>query len=177
MLPHIPDAELQKAASDSFDAFLQLVCDATLTANGGALTADTMPSFSPDQITLTAYKMLHEELVGGGFVQLIHNGLGPFIFLNPFAKAIRLWGQALDDVELGEELHAFSKQLYRGRELFEQYGNAIAAPCTYDEFVALYEQYPDFDTLDEYFVEHEEQITYAVAAYVDAHLADFAIVD
>ena len=57
----------------------------------GELTAETMTRLSADEMTLLAYSILREELLEGGFVQLIQNGYGPFIFLNPFAKAMRLW--------------------------------------------------------------------------------------
>ena len=39
--------------------------------------------------------------------------------------------------------------------------------------MALFEQYPEFDDLDDEFVEEEENITSAVAYYVDEHMTDF----
>ena len=39
--------------------------------------------------------------------------------------------------------------------------------------MALFEQYPDFDDLDDEFVETEEAITSTIAFYIDAHLDDF----
>jgi len=42
--------------------------------------------------------------------------------------------------------------------------------------MALFEQYPAFDDLDDTFVEAEEDITAAIALYVDAHLSDFVSV-
>ena len=46
---------------------------------------------SPDQITLYAFLTLRQEMSEGGLLQLLYNGYGPFIFENPFAKAMRLW--------------------------------------------------------------------------------------
>ena len=57
---------------------------------GGELTVQTIPLLRSDETTLLAYAILRQELLEGGFVQLIQNGYGPFIFLNPFAKALRL---------------------------------------------------------------------------------------
>ena len=96
--------------------------------------------------------------------------MGPFIFLNPFAKAMRLWGEGQDN----EVLHDFSRLIYKGRKLFEQYGDALTQPCTDEEFMALYEQYPAFDDLDDTFIENEEDITAAIAHYIDDHLDRFA---
>ena len=101
----------------------------------------------------------------GGFIQLIHNGYGPFIFLNPFAKAMRLWG-ARD----------FCNLIYEGRKLYEKYGEQLTCDCTDDEFMALYEQYEEFDELDDEFIDMEEAVTDIVAHYIDDHIGDFVTV-
>lgn len=166
----IPEKDIIAAAAEGMDAFLDLFCQRLLDSIGGELNANTMPQLNGEQITLLAYHMLREEVMDGGFIQLIHNGLGPFIFLNPFAKAMRLWGE-----EQGTEtLHEFSRLIYKGRKLFEEYGEQLTRPCTDEEFMALYEQYPEFDDLDDTFVETEEEITESVAHYVDEHLDAFA---
>lgn len=161
MKPQISDATLREAAT-SMDSFVETIVNAIRQSVGGELTADTMTQLSPDQITLWGYWMLREEVMDGGFVQLIHNGLGPFIFLNPFAKAMRLWG-----------LKDFSKLIYQGRELYEQYREQIECELTDEEFMALYEQLPEFDDLDDEFMVEEEGYTEAVARYLDEHLTDF----
>lgn len=173
MLPTIPESRIITAASESIDAFFNLIADTLLEAIGGELNAQTMPELNGEQITLLAYRMLRDEVLDGGFVQLIHNGLGPFIFLNPFAKAIRLWGQEVEAEGGTTILHDFSKLLYQGRKLFEQYGDALTQPCTDDEFMALFEQYPAFDDLDDTFIENEEAITTLIAHYLDDHLDHF----
>ena len=159
---NIQEAALIEAASKGTDAFLKLVHDRILEAIGGELNADTLPLLNGEQTTLLAYFILREEVMDGGFVQLIHNGYGPFIFLNPFAKAMRLWGA-----------HEFSKLIYKGRKLFEQYGDKLTADCTDEEFMALFEQYPEFDDLDDSFVEMEEEVTDIIAHYVDDNLEKF----
>ena len=106
--------------------------------------------------------ILRDELCDGGFIQLIHNGYGPFFFLNPFAKAMRLWG-----------LKEFSKFIYKARELYELHAEPLTKPCSDEEFMALYEQYPDFEDLDDEFMEREEEITAQIAHYLDEHLQDF----
>ena len=170
MRPTISENRIQEAASDSLDAFFTLISDTLLEAIGGELNAQTMQQLNGEQITLLAYRMLRDEVMDGGFIQLIHNGLGPFIFLNPFAKAMRLWGE---DLEGPNPLHDFSKLIYKGRKLFEEYGEALTRPCSDEEFMALFEQYPQFDDLDDHFVEAEEDITTAIAIYIDNHLSDF----
>ena len=43
--------------------------------------------------------------------------------------------------------------------------------------MALFESHPDFDELDDTFVEHEEEWTEQVATYIDDHLERFATVE
>ncbi len=175
MTPQIQEHDIIRAANEGMDAFLQLITDALLQSVDGDLNADTMTRLNGEQITLLAYRMLRDEVLDGGFIQLIHNGLGGFIFLNPFAKAMRLWGQTVE-TEGTTILHDFSKLIYKGRKLFEQYGEELMKPCSDDEFMALFEQYPDFDDLDDEFVENEEDITTIIAHYVDEHLDQFVTV-
>ena len=74
------------------DEFPMAVLDGIRRAAGGELTPEAMQRLTADEITLWGYAILREEVMDGGFVQLIHNGYGPFFFFNPFAKAMRLWG-------------------------------------------------------------------------------------
>lgn len=177
MLPSLSESRIISAASESMDAFLSLITDTLLDALGGELNAQNMSELNGDQTTLLAYRMFRDEVLDGGFVQLIHNGLGPFIFLNPFAKAIRLWGEDVEAEGGTSFLHDFSRLLYKGRKLFEKYGEELTRSCTDDEFMALFEQYPDFDELDDTFIENEETITTFIAHYVDDHLKRFVTVE
>lgn len=162
MTIHITDDTLKQAAEGGMDAFLEAIVGAIKEAVGGQLTAEAMQTLTPQQITLWGYMILRDELMDGGFVQLIYNGYGPFFFDNPFAKAMRLWG-----------LHDFSKMLYKAKKIYDENKVDLTKERTDEEFMALFEQYPAFDDLDDEFVEEEEYITSQVAHYVDDHLTDF----
>ena len=162
ILATISDEELRKAAEEGTWNFIEAVNGALLKAIGGELTAENMSGLNADQITLIGYAALHEEVMDGGFVELIHNGWGSFIFLNPFAKAIRLWG--VDEL---------ATMLNKGHRLYCKYHVEIERDCTDEEFMALFEKYPEFDSLDDTFVENEESFTDTVARYVDDHLSNF----
>lgn len=161
----IKESDIKVAAADGMDDFVMLFYNRIMEAIGGHLDAGSMQQLNSEQITLLAYVILRDEVMSGGFIQLIHNGYGGFIFLNPFAKAMRLWG-----------LNDLTKLIYKGRKLYEERAQAIEQDCTDDEFMALYEQYPDFDDLDDEFVTQEEDFTEAVARYVDEHIDAFATV-
>ena len=161
----IEDSRLRAAASEGNDAFVKVFVDAINDAIGGKLDADTLPQLNADQVTLLAYDILHTEVMDGGFVQLIHNGYGAFIFKNPFGKAVRQWG--LDD------LARVIKKVHR---LYSKYHEEIERDCTDEEFMALFERMDEFDDFDDCFVENEEEWTDRVAHYIDGHIDRFATI-
>ena len=162
----VKDADLQQAAMEGMDAFVGVFVKAIYEAIGGELTAETMSELNADQLTLLAWDILHEEVMDGGFVQLIHNGYGAFIFKNPVAKVLRMW-----------ELREPSKLLYEAHTLWLKHKDVIEKDCSDEEFMALFEQFPDFDDLDDQFVEHEEDWMDDVAHYIDDHLERFATIE
>ena len=161
----IKDDVLRKAAGEGMDAFVGAFVQAIKETIGGELTAATLGELNSDQITLLAWDVLHEEVMDGGFVQLIHNGYGPFIFKNPFAKAVKLWG-----------MRELSKLVYDAHTLYVKYHEPLEKDCTDDEFMALFEQFPEFDDMDDEFVEKEEVWTEAIARYIDENIEKFASV-
>lgn len=166
ILVKVKDIALREAAMQDMDAFVGVFVDAVKKAIGGNLDATTMPQLNVSQLALLAYDILHEEVMDGGFVQLIYNGYGGFIFDNPVAKVLRDWG-----------LRDLAKLLYSVRKLYKEYGHRIQRECSDEEFMAMFEQYSEFDDFDDDFVEHEEEWTEMVARYIDAHIADFAVVE
>ena len=159
----VKDVDLQNAAAKGMDEFLQVFVDGIYSAIGGEITQESLSSLNSDQITLLAYFLLRDEVMDGGFVQLIHNGYGGFIFKNPFAKAMKMWG-----------LRDLSKMIYGVHTLYAKHHEEIEKECTDDEFMALFEQFPDFDEYDDDFVENEEKWTSEIAHYVDDNIDSFA---
>ena len=88
----VNDATLRSAAAKGEDAFVATFIDAINAAIGGTLTNETMQQLNSDQITLLGWSYLHSEVMNGGYIQLIYNGYGAFIFKNPFGPAMRNWG-------------------------------------------------------------------------------------
>lgn len=84
----------------------------------------------------------------GGYVQLIHNGFGAFIFKNPFAVAMREWG-----------LTKLYSHLRHCKKWYDKYHEQIERDMSDADFMALYEQMPEFDDYDDDFIVNEEQWT------------------
>ena len=161
----VSDAALRVAAEEGMDAFIQLFTDAYKQVIGDDWNAEKMALLNAEQHTLLAYQLFRDEVMEGGFCQLIQNGYGGYIFMNPFAKALRLWG-------VGE----LTKLIYSAREIYVANKEDLERERTDEEFMAMYEQYEAFDDLEDVFLEKEEMFTALVAEYVDEHLEQFATI-
>jgi hypothetical protein len=159
----IKDSALAAAAEKGMDEFLQVFTDAYLEALGGKLTADNMQVLNGSQHTLLAHRFFQDEMRDGGFVQLIQNGYGGYIFENPFAKGVKQFGAA-----------ELAKLIYKAKEIYDPNKAALERETTDEEFNALYVDFEAFDDLEEIYFDIEEQQTALIAAYVDEHIADFA---
>ena len=159
----VTDTALRKAAEGGMDEFIQVFTDKYKEVIGGELTAESMPLLTGEQHSLLAYQIFRDEMMDGGFCQLIQNGYGGYIFDNPFARVMRLWGAK-----------EFSKLLYKAKKIYDAHREDLERERTDEEFMAMYEEYEQFDDLEDEFIETEEQVTATIASYVDEHLELFA---
>jgi len=159
----INDSALQEAALEGMDEFIQVFTNKYLEVLGGELNAENMGLLTGEQHALLSYHIFRDEVLSGGFCQLIQNGYGGYIFDNPFAKAMRLWG-AKD----------FSKLVYKAKEIFDANREELEKERNDEEFMAMYEQFEVFDGIEEDYFEMEELVTTQIAEYVDEHLELFA---
>lgn len=159
----IKDSALSTAAQQGMDEFLQVFIDAYLKEIDGNLTADNMSKLNGSQHTLLAWHFFSTEMRDGGFVQLIQNGYGSYIFQNPFAKAIKQFGAA-----------ELSKLVYKAKEIYDPNKKELERETTEEEFNAMYVDFEVFDELEERYFDMEEEQTSLIAQYVDEHITEFA---
>ncbi|MFA6831482.1 MAG: DMP19 family protein [Bacteroidaceae bacterium] len=161
----LPTAEqLEAAGKKGFDAFLQLYYDIYWERLGGSITSESIPRLSGEQHAIISYMILREEVMDGGFIQLIQNGYGGYIFDNPFAKAMRIFG-AKD----------LSKLIYKAKKLYDEHRIVLEKERTDEEFMALYEEFEQFDDLDDEFIIMEQEASMIVSSYIDEHLELFYV--
>jgi hypothetical protein len=128
----------------------------------GQLTAENMDVLNGNQHTLVALHYFTTEMRDGGFVQLIQNGYGSYVFINPLAKALKIFGA-----------NELSKLIYKAREIYEPNREALERETTEEEFNAMYVDFEVFDDLEEIYFEIEESQMAIIAHYVDEHLGAF----
>lgn len=159
----ILEKDIQKAASEGIDEFLKLFADAYWKELGGNLSAETMSLLNGHQNALLGYTIFREEMNDGGFVQMIQNGYGGYFFDNPFAKAMRLFGAK-----------PLSKLVYAAKKIYDENKKELERDTTDEEFLAMYVDFEKFDDLEEDFFLMEEEMTSAIAYFVDENIELFA---
>lgn len=144
--------------------YIHALTDNYLERIGGVLSAETMDRLTPNQHTLLAYRYLLDEVMEGGFIQLIQNGFGPYVLDGPFPMMMKKeWG-----------LKEFGKFLFDVRREYHLHKDELEADMSEEEFMALYEQQEKMNEMgDDFLDEYQEEVTPAIAQYVREHEKEF----
>lgn len=145
--------------------FITSITDLYLDSIGGVLTADKMELLNTDQHSLLAYRYLLDEVMEGGFIQLIHNGYGPYVLEGPFPYVIKkIWG-----------FKDFGKFLFNVQHEYHLHKDEIFTELSEEEFMALYEQMETLnDYGDDFLDDYQETITPDIVEYVKKNIDKFA---
>lgn len=162
----IKDSELKSASQEGMDEFLAVFTNKYWDVLDGKITAENMSMLNGHQHSLLAYRIFCEEVCAGGFVQLIQNGYGGYIFENPVAKSMRLFG--------AEKL---SKLIYKAKKIYDANKTELERETTDEEFNAMYVDFEVFDDLEEAFFDMEEEQTATIAHFVDENIELFAKIE
>jgi tetratricopeptide (TPR) repeat protein len=92
------------------------------------------------QITLLAYNFLYGQVTNGGFIQLVQNGYGKFVFNTPLSEIIKTWGAE----KTGEIVE-------KANIIYEKYRKEFEEEKSLEEFSELYEKIKDFEQLEDEF--------------------------
>lgn len=155
---HINKEQAQVAYKEMAPAeFISFVTDYYLTELGGGLTAENMSSLNAHQHTLLAYRFVLDEVMEGGFIQLIENGYAPYVLEGPFPLALKkLWGRK----DLSKLIFNVKKEYHAHMEEFE-------TEKTEEEFMAMYEQLEDLnDYGDDFLDDYQEKETPEIAKII-----------
>ena len=146
--------------------FIQWLTDGYLAAVGGALTAENMDVLSDAQHAVLCYRYLLDEVMEGGFIQLIQNGYAPYVLDGPFPMMVKKeWGTLVGDGE--KVMRDFSKLLYEAKKEWHRHEDAFDADMSDEDFMALYEQLEELNELgDDFLDDHQEVVTPLVAQMV-----------
>lgn len=136
--------------------YLNSETDQLIARIGGQLTNDNMNLLSLNEHCLLAYRYLRDEVMDGGFIQLIQNGYGPYVLLGPFPMLMKKeWGQK----QFGQFLFDVARE-------YKAHRSELEADKSDDDFMAQYEQFEALnDYGDDYLDEYEETVTPAIVEH------------
>lgn len=143
--------------------YINLYTDAYLAEVDNQLSADNLQKLNGHQHALLAYHYFRKEVNHGGFVQLIQNGYGGYIFDNPTAKAFKI---------LGAE--GTAKLIYRAKVIFDANRKELERDTTDEEFNAMYVDFEVFEEIEEQYYQIEKAQTAIIAQFVDKNRELFA---
>ena len=163
----------KKVACEKFESldsigFIQWVTDGYLPAIGGGLTAENMEMLSAEQHAVLCYRYVLDEVMEGGFIQLILNGYAPYVLEGPFPMVVKKeWGAG----EREKMMKNFSKLLYEVKKQYHKHQEELSKDMSDEDFMALYEQLEDLNELgDDFLDKHQEDVTPAVAKMIAENL-------
>lgn len=127
------------------------------------MEAQGSDALSDEQHTLLAYCYLDSQVQEGGFVQLIAEGYGEYIFDNPLADSLRRW-----------QMKATAKAIDQAKQLYRQHGAAIeTAAGEGSDLDLLRRRFAEFEECDAAYYEAADEDLSAACAYVSAHIEHF----
>ena len=153
-------------------AFIEWVTDGYLAAIGGGLTAVNMDKLSAEQHAVLCYRYVLDEVMEGGFIQLIMNGYAPYVLEGPFPMVVKKqWGSVEGQEKVMKD---FSKLLYEVKKEYHKHQEELSQDMSDEDFMAMYEQLEELNELgDDFLDEHQEEVTPAVAKMIVENLDEY----
>jgi hypothetical protein len=163
-LPRIKADEIKKAKEDAWD-FLFIFTNKYFEIMGQDPGREIMKDFNASQHTLLAYNYLYGEVMNGGFIQLIQNGYGGYIFDNPFSEIIKTWG--------AEKIAGIVEE---AKVIYNKYKKELEKETSLEEFSKMYSKIKDFEALESQFYDIADKETENIKKYVEENLNEFCII-
>ena len=153
-------------------AFIEWVTDGYLAEIGGGLTAENMDMLSAEQHAVLCYRYVLDEVMEGGFIQLIMNGYAPYVLEGPFPMVVKKqWGSVEGQEKVMKD---FSKLLYEVKKEYHKHQEELSQDMSDEDFMAMYEQLEELNELgDDFLDEHQEEVTPAVAKMIVENLDEY----
>lgn len=168
------DKQVAQTKYETLDgiAFIEWVTDGYLVAIGGGLTAENMDMLSAEQHAVLCYRYVLDEVMEGGFIQLIMNGYAPYVLEGPFPMVVKKqWGSVEGQEKVMKD---FSKLLYEVKKEYHKHQEELSQDMSDEDFMAIYEQLEELNELgDDFLDEHQEEVTPAVAKMIVENLDEY----
>jgi hypothetical protein len=161
-LPEINKKDIENAKDDAWD-FIYIFLNKYFEIINNSKDKEIMNEFNKYQHTLMAYMYLDSEVCNGGFIQLIQNGYGGYIFNNPFSECIKSWG--------AEKVAGI---VDRAKAIYDKYKKELEEEKSTEEFSEVYKKITEFEPLESEYYKINDSETEKIKEYVENHLNNFA---
>ncbi|MNL26379.1 hypothetical protein D3C87_1479020 [compost metagenome] len=159
-LPYIKKEELLNYNDNTWDLFFLL-----LSNYYEIMDIETEDDFTDSQRTLIAYNIMYGEITTGGFLELIKNGYGSTIFESIFSETLKKWGA----IEMAAHVD-------KAKEIYFENKSELEIARTSEDIFEMYQQYPEFNVLDNEFFKIMNSEADKIKQYIQQHINEFAIV-
>ena len=164
MIPIVPRNELDLVKNDPYE-YITLFTNKYFQIMHSDPTGQVLNKFTNDQNALLAFVIMDGQVCNGGFIQLIENKYGSYIFDSPLGEYLNNWGAI-----------KIAKILDEARLIYHQKKAILEKEKTLEEFAKLYQEHPDFEELEsQYYIEvdSEKEI---IKNHIQSNLSMFAMV-
>lgn len=163
-LPPISANLLKEKQSESHQAVYDLLVTPLHEELYRRQTFEFLDDLSNGQQLMLSYDYVREQVAQGGFIQLLQNG---YVGLLPDMPA---WLYAVNDPEMAQIIDDVLKVFVLNNEVLNR-------QTTIEEFAKLYEEFKEFEVIEERFRQWDEKTIVIIADYALAHLNEFATVE
>lgn len=159
-LPHIKKEDL--TIDNTWDLFFKLLSSYYDILDTKKINHDDL---TEAQQTLMGYNILYGEITTGGFLQLIKNGYGGYIFEHIFTQTLKGWGA----IEMSGLIDK-AKEIYFHKKIELEIASAT------QEIFEMYQHYPELNILDKEFFKIMNSEADKIKRYIQNNINEFAIV-
>ena len=160
-MPLITTEEIEATGDDAL-AYIILFAEKYYALIAADTTGTVQQRMTAEQSVLLAYVTMDNEVNNGGFIQLIENGYGSYIFDNPLSDYLREWGAA-DTADI----------LDQARTIYLAKKDILEKEKTLEEFARLYQEHPDFEPIESRYYAIADTQRAIIKGYIFNHLALF----
>ena len=137
-----------------------------------------MPKLSITQQTLLTFYLFDGVMCGGssnleenwsvngGFLRLIYEGYGEYVFEKPFSDIILYWGA-----------EKISSIVEKARGIYEKHKDRVIKVKTMKELSDLCMEINDFNVFDNIYMENSIEEAIVIKQYIEYNTSEFAIID
>jgi hypothetical protein len=143
---------------------------------------EIMPKLNSSQQTFLTFYLFHHSMntyghfhssdpaenwsIKGGFLKLIYDGYGEYVFEKPFSKIIKTWGAK-----------KISRIVEKAKSIYEKHKDKVKKLGTLKELSDLCSEITDFEILDHEYMTVSVEETLKIRKYIENNVNEFAIID